>query len=30
MMAAFDLFDYEHVIERADAIVGSLRSGQML
>jgi hypothetical protein len=29
MMAAFDLFDYADVIEHADAIVGSLRSGQM-
>ena len=29
MMAAFDLFDYEDVAERADAIVGILRSGQM-
>ena len=29
MLAAFDLFDYEDVVENADAIVGSLRSGQM-
>jgi hypothetical protein len=29
MMAAFDLFDYGDVAENADAIVGSLRSGQM-
>jgi hypothetical protein len=29
MLAAFDLFDYDDVVERADAIVGSLRSGQM-
>ena len=29
MMQAFDLFDYEDVVENADAIVGSLRSGQM-
>jgi len=29
MLAAFDLFDYADVVERADAIVGSLRSGQM-
>ena len=29
MMAAFDLFDYADVAEHADAIVGSLRSGQM-
>ncbi|GAB3002078.1 hypothetical protein LWP59_34415 [Amycolatopsis acidiphila] len=29
MLAAFDLFDYEDVVEKADAIVGSLRSGQM-
>jgi hypothetical protein len=29
MMAAFDLFDYEDVAEHADAIVGTLRSGQM-
>ncbi len=29
MMAAFDLFDYGDVVEHADAIVGSLRSGQM-
>lgn len=29
MLAAFDLFDYEDVVERADAIVASLRSGQM-
>jgi len=29
MMEAFDLFDYEDVADNADAIVGSLRSGQM-
>lgn len=29
MMAAFDLFDYEDVAEHADAIVGTLRSGQV-
>ena len=29
MMAAFDLFEYADVAEHADAIVGSLRSGQM-
>jgi hypothetical protein len=29
MMQAFDLFDYGDVVENADAIVGSLRSGQM-
>jgi hypothetical protein len=29
MMAAFDLFDYADVAENADAIVASLRSGQM-
>ena len=29
MMAAFDLFDYDDVVENADAIVGALRSGQM-
>jgi hypothetical protein len=29
MLAAFDLFDYADVAENADAIVGSLRSGQM-
>ena len=29
MMAAFDLFEYADVAENADAIVGSLRSGQM-
>jgi hypothetical protein len=29
MMAASDLFDYADVVEYADAIVGSLRSGQM-
>ncbi len=29
MLAAFDLFDYDDVVENADAIVGSLRSGQM-
>ena len=29
MVAAFDLFDYTDVVEHANAIVGSLRSGQM-
>jgi hypothetical protein len=29
MMQAFDLFDYDDVVENADAIVGSLRGGQM-
>ena len=29
MLQAFDLFDYEDVVEHADAIVGALRSGQM-
>jgi hypothetical protein len=29
MLAAFDLFDYDDLVENADAIVGSLRSGQM-
>jgi hypothetical protein len=29
MMQAFDLFDYDDVVENAAAIVGSLRSGQM-
>ena len=29
MMAAFDLFDYDDVFDNADAIVGTLRSGQM-
>ena len=29
MMRVFDLFDYADVAEHADAIVGSLRSGQM-
>ena len=29
MMAAFDLFDYDDVVDNADAIVGTLRSGQM-
>jgi hypothetical protein len=29
MLAAFDLFDYADVAEHADAIVGSLRTGQM-
>ena len=29
MLSAFDLFDYADVAENADAIVGSLRSGQM-
>jgi hypothetical protein len=29
MICAFDLFDYSDVSDNADAIVGSLRSGQM-
>ena len=29
MMQAFDLFDYDDVVENADAIAGSLRSGKM-
>ena len=29
MLQAFDLFDYENVVEHADAIVGALRSGKM-
>jgi hypothetical protein len=29
MLQAFDLFDYGDVVENADAIVGSLRRGQM-
>jgi hypothetical protein len=29
MLQAFDLFDYEDVVEHADAIIGALRSGQM-
>ena len=29
MMQAFDLFDYADVADNADAIVGSVRSGQM-
>ena len=29
MMAAFDLFDYADVAKNADAIDGSVRSGQM-
>jgi len=29
MLSAFDLFDYDDVVERADDIVGTLRSGQM-
>ena len=29
MLAAFDLHDYDDVVEKADAIVASLRSGQM-
>jgi hypothetical protein len=29
MLQAFDLFDYGDVVENADAIAGSLRSGQM-
>lgn len=29
MLRAFDLFDYGDVVEHADAILGSLRSGKM-
>ena len=29
MLHAFDLFDYDDVVDNADDIVGSLRSGQM-
>ena len=29
MLSAFELFDYDDVVENADAIVGTLRSGQM-
>ena len=29
MLRAFDLFDYDDVVENADAIVGALRNGQM-
>ena len=29
MLAVFDLFDYADVVGHADAIVGSLRNGQM-
>lgn len=29
MLSAFDLFDHADVAENADAIVGSVRSGQM-
>jgi len=29
MLQAFDLFDYEDVVEHADAIVGALGSGKM-
>ena len=29
MLSAFDLFDYADVAQNADAIVGSLRAGQM-
>ena len=29
MIGAFDLFDYADVAKNADAIVGSVRSGQM-
>lgn len=29
MLVAFDLFDYEDVVERAEDIVASVRSGQM-
>ena len=29
MLRAFDLFDYDDVVENADAIAGSLRNGQM-
>jgi hypothetical protein len=29
MLQAFDLFDYEDVVEHGDAIAGALRSGRM-
>ena len=29
MLAAFDSFHYESVVENSDAIVGALRSGKM-
>jgi hypothetical protein len=29
MLSAFDLFDYESVVEHADAILGALRGGRM-
>jgi len=29
MIRAFDLFDYADVVQHADAILGSLRSGRM-
>jgi hypothetical protein len=29
MMQAFDLFDYDDVVENADAIIGALSSGRM-
>jgi hypothetical protein len=29
MLQAFDLFNYEDVVEHADAIVGALRGGKM-
>jgi hypothetical protein len=29
MLQAFDLFEYQDVVEHANAIVGSLRSGKM-
>jgi hypothetical protein len=29
MLRAFDLFDYADVVQHADAILGSLRSGRM-
>jgi len=29
MLTAFDLFDYDDVVERADDIVGAVSSGQM-
>jgi hypothetical protein len=29
MLQAFDLFDYADVVEHADAILGSVRSGRM-
>jgi hypothetical protein len=29
MLSAFDLFDYQSVVEHADAILGALRGGRM-